>query len=79
MHFQGVQECTVNFIDDSLTLLKENIDNATSLRQVLDICCTNSRQLVSEAKCSIFFNPNADVEVKAEVCSESNIITENHI
>jgi hypothetical protein len=59
--------------------MKENVDNATSLRQVLDHCCTTSRQLVSEAKCSIFFSPNVDAEVKAEVCSESNIMTEIHI
>ena len=32
--------------------------------------------MVSEAKCSIFFSPNVDVEVKAEICTELNITSE---
>jgi hypothetical protein len=32
--------------------------------------------MVSEAKCSIFFSPNVDVEVKVQVCEELNIMTE---
>jgi hypothetical protein len=31
---------------------------------------------VSEAKCSIFFSPNVDPDVRAEICSELNIMTE---
>ena len=46
------------FADDSLILMKANLTNATSLRQVLDQYCASSGQLVSEAKCSIFFSPN---------------------
>jgi hypothetical protein len=56
--------------------MKANIVNATSLRQVLDQYCTNSGQLVSEGKCSIYFSPNVDVLTKADICSELNIMTE---
>jgi hypothetical protein len=31
---------------------------------------------VSEAKCSILFSPNVNVEVKEEVCDELNIMNE---
>jgi hypothetical protein len=48
------------FVDDSLILMKANLTNATLLRQVLDQYCVNSGQMVSEAKCSIFFCPNVD-------------------
>jgi hypothetical protein len=64
------------FADDSLILMKANIVNATSLRQVLDQYCANSGQLVSDGKCSIYFSPNVDVQVKADICSELNILTE---
>ena len=64
------------FADDSLILMKADMINATSLRQVLDDYCANSGQLVSEAKCSIFFSPNIGVDAKAEICSELNIMTE---
>ena len=52
------------------------MNNATSLRQVLNDYCTSSGQMVSEGKISIFFSPNVDVEVKAQVCAELNIMTE---
>jgi hypothetical protein len=64
------------FADDSLILMKANIVNATSLRQVLDHYCESLGQMVSEAKCSIFFSPNVDVQVKANICTELNIMTE---
>jgi hypothetical protein len=32
--------------------------------------------MVSEAKCSIFFSPNVQVEVKGQICEELNIMTE---
>ena len=64
------------FADDSLVLMKADMINATSLRSVLDAYCANSGQLISEAKCSIFFSPNVDVEIKAQMCTELNIHTE---
>ena len=64
------------FADDSLILMKANIVNATSLRQVLDQYCANSGQLVSERKCSIYFSPNVDATTKANICTELNIMTE---
>ena len=63
------------FIDDSLILMKANMINATSLRQVLDQYCARFGQLVSEAKCSIYFSPNVRVETKAEICTELNIMS----
>jgi hypothetical protein len=56
--------------------MKANMINATSLRQVLDQYCASSGKLVSEAKCSIFFSPNVEVDVRAQICAELNIMTE---
>jgi hypothetical protein len=64
------------FADDSLILMKANLNNAASLNQVLEQYCASLGQMVSEAKCSIFFSPNVDVQVKAEICEELNIFTE---
>ena len=64
------------FANDSLILMQVNMTNATSLIQALDQYCASSGQMVSEAKCSIFFSPNVDVEVKAEICTELNIMSE---
>jgi hypothetical protein len=57
------------FADDSLILMKANMTNATSLRQVLDQYCASLGQLVSQAKCSMFFGPNVDTRVKAKICT----------
>lgn len=56
--------------------MKADLINATSLKQVLDQYCANSGQLVSDAKCSIYFSPNVDVQLKADICVEHNIVTE---
>ena len=32
--------------------------------------------MVSEAKCSIYFSPNVNVELKADICTELNIMSE---
>jgi hypothetical protein len=48
------------FADDSLILMKADMINANSLRHVLDQYCASSGQMVSQAKCSIFFSPNVD-------------------
>jgi hypothetical protein len=64
------------FADDSLVLLKADLNNAISLQQVLDSYCANSGQLISVAKSSIFFSPNTPVEVKVEICNTLNINTE---
>ena len=42
------------FTDDSLILMRADLVNATSLRQVLDEYCASSGQLVSEGKSNIF-------------------------
>jgi hypothetical protein len=64
------------FADDSLVLLKADLNNAISLQQVLDSYCANLGQLISVAKSSIFFSPNTPVEVKVEICNTLNINTE---
>ena len=80
---EGVRVCRnspsvshLPFDDDSLILMKADMNNATSLRQVLDEYCASSGQLVSEEKSIIFFSPNVDVEIKAQMCTELNIHTE---
>jgi hypothetical protein len=45
------------FADDSLILMKADMNNATSSQQVLDTYYANLGQLVSLAKSSIFFLP----------------------
>ena len=64
------------FADDSLILMKADMTNATSLRQVLDQYCESSGQMVSESKCSIYFSLNVDPDVKANICTELNIMAE---
>jgi hypothetical protein len=63
------------FADDSLILMKADMNNATSL-QVLDTYCANSGQLVSLSKSSIYFSPNTNVLLRAEICEALNIDTE---
>jgi hypothetical protein len=64
------------FADDSLILMKADMTNATSLQQVLDTYCANSGQLVSLAKSSIYFSPNTNVLLRAEICETLHIDTE---
>jgi hypothetical protein len=42
----------------------------------MDTYCANSGQLVSLAKSSIFFSPNTNVLVRAEICETLHIDTE---
>jgi len=64
------------FADDSLILMKVDKKNADCLSDILNRYCINSRQKVSEAKSSIFFSSNTEVNVKVEVCDALNIVTE---
>jgi hypothetical protein len=64
------------FADDSLILMKADTTNATSLQQVLDNYCANLGQMVSLPKSSIFFYPNTNVLVRAEICETLHIDTE---
>jgi hypothetical protein len=64
------------FADDSLIFMKADMINATSLRHVLDQYYASSGQMVSQAKCSIFFSPNMDPNIRAGVCTKLNIMTE---
>jgi hypothetical protein len=62
------------FADDSLILIKVDMNNATSLQWVLD--CANSGQLVSLVKSSIYFSPNTSVLLRAEICDTLHTDTE---
>jgi hypothetical protein len=64
------------FADDSLILMKADMNNATSLQRVLDMYCANSGQLVSLSKSSIFFSPNTNVLLRSEICETLHIDTE---
>ena len=64
------------FADDSLILMRADSNNAFSLKHALEEYCEASEQLVSDAKSSIFFSPCSLVEVRAEVCTTLNIMTE---
>jgi hypothetical protein len=81
-YLMGVKVCrgapTIShmlFIDDSLISMRADEENATSLRRVLDRYCAASRQLVSEAKSSIFFSPCTEAAKREKVCSTLNILT----
>jgi hypothetical protein len=63
------------FVDDSLILMKADMNNATSLQQVLDTYCANSGQLVSLSKSTIYFSPNTNVLLRAKICEALNIDT----
>jgi hypothetical protein len=65
------------FADDSLILMRADVENAESLRKVLEDYCAASGQLVSEAKSSYFFSPCTNTDTRAEVCSALNIMTES--
>jgi hypothetical protein len=65
------------FADDSLILMEANEENAKQIKKILDDYCSSSGQLISKAKCSIFFSPNTVVEEKARVCQELDIMTES--
>lgn len=71
---QGVRVCRdapvvshLLFADDSLILMQANKENTDALKSLLDRYCSNSGQKISDAKSSIFFSANTNVEVKVEV------------
>jgi hypothetical protein len=81
---EGVKVCrgalTIShllFADDSLILMQADKKNVDCLASILNRYCANSGQKISEAKSSIYFSSNTDVEVKTEVCQILNIMTES--
>jgi hypothetical protein len=64
------------FADDSLILMRADANNALTLRNVLNEYCAASGQLVSDAKSTIYFSPCSGVEIREEVCTILNIMTE---
>jgi hypothetical protein len=83
---QGVKVCRdapsvshLLFADDSLILMQADNNNAEVLKNLLVRYCANSGQKISDAKSSIFFSPNIEVDTKVEVCETLNILTESLI
>ena len=56
------------FADDSLMLMQADSANDVTLKKILDDYCAASGQMVSEAKSSIYFSPNTNVDDKVNVC-----------
>ena len=56
--------------------MKANVQNANTLKRILEVYCGSSGQCVSTPKSSIFFSPNTSVLVREEVCVNLNILTE---
>jgi hypothetical protein len=80
---EGIQVCReahvishLFFADESLIWMHADKKNAECLSNILNRYRANSGQRVSEAKSSIFFPENTEVNVKAEVCEVLNIMTE---
>jgi hypothetical protein len=65
------------FADDSLILMHVDKKNADCLIDNLNRYCANSGQKVSEAKSSIYFSSNTEVNVKTKACEVLNIMTES--
>lgn len=65
------------FANDYLILIRADKRNSRNLKNVFDRYCTNSGQLVSDAKSSIFFSENTSVSDKLAVCEMVNIMTES--
>jgi hypothetical protein len=53
--------------------MRADMINATSLQQDLDTYRANSRQLVSFSKLTIFFSPNTNVMLRAEICESLHV------
>ena len=82
-HLNGVKVCrdapsisNLLFADDSLIFMRATVQNATTLKSVLDIYCQSSGQRVSTPKSSVFFSPNTRVSEREAVCGVLNILTE---
>ena len=59
-----------------MILMKANQHSAAALKSALDLYYAASGQLVSVEKSSIFFSPNTTVEIREEMCTTLNIMTE---
>ena len=56
--------------------MKANVSNVISLKSVMDSYCGASGELVSVDKSSIFFSPSTNANIKSQVCTILNIMTE---
>jgi hypothetical protein len=55
-------------MDNFFILMETNEKNAQMLKQILDLYCDSSGQLVSDAKSNIYFSPNTPVEERVVLC-----------
>jgi hypothetical protein len=65
------------FIDDLLILKNASENNGDTPKRILDVHCSSSGHLVSEAKCSIYFSEITEVQKVVEMCQRLDIITES--
>ena len=59
------------FADDLVFFAKADLNNCLAIRDVLDMFCNLSGQLVSEAKSKVFFSPNVDRDTRESL---SNVL-----
>ena len=52
------------FADDLVFFAKADLNNCLAIKDVLDMFCSLSGRLVSEAKSNVFFSPNVDRETR---------------
>jgi hypothetical protein len=57
--------------------METNEKNAQMLKQILDLYCDSSGQLISDAKSNIYFSPNTPVEERVVLCQILNIVNES--
>lgn len=52
------------FADDIVFFAKADLTNCIAIRDVLDVFCSLSGQLVNEAKSRVFFSSNVDIDAR---------------
>ena len=70
----SVSHLLVDF--NSLILMNADGANANCLKNILELYYSSSGQLVSVGKSSFFFSPNTLVDIRVEVCTILDIVTE---
>ena len=56
--------------------MKADVTNVILLRQTRDQYCDSHGQMASDLMCSIFLGSNLNIQLKYDICSKLNIMTE---